>query len=49
MKYKSLIIFLYFGYTLNNQVLKSGVVYLRPFFWVTSGDWKTPKSLDFQL
>jgi hypothetical protein len=44
MKYKSFINFLYFWLHIQN---KSG--YFQSFFPVTSGDWKTPKSLEFRF
>jgi len=48
MKYKkSLIIFLYFGYTLKTKYDNTGDFYY--FFCLTSGDWKHPKNTSFSF
>jgi len=47
MKYKSFINFLYFWLHIKNRVHKSG--YFQSFFSLASGDWKTPKSLEFRF
>jgi hypothetical protein len=46
MKYKSLIIFLYFGYTLKTKY-RNLVILL--FFFLTSGNSKTSEALDFGI
>jgi hypothetical protein len=40
------IIFLYYGYTLKTKYRNPEIFTI---FWLTSGDWKTPKALDFRI
>jgi hypothetical protein len=44
MKYKLLIIFLYFGYTLKTKCRNMATFTI---FFLASADWKTRNSLDF--